>query len=1036
MRRSLSYVDAARMLGGGENAVVRALDRISGAGLNVAGFDIAGICREIVRLGDRLVTHLNERLQGMDRMTRTDRLRAAQAIIVITAYFEVLDALFAELPALSAQQLSTSERIHLAGGSADAGLRGFVEAFSRVDPTPPAPHLSPEAMRATLGTFYSGLSGRVEEFLEGLAGWHGLSQAQRSRLTSELGASVPSRAVNRYEELFRQLANDCPEFAIWAHMADHQATRAELRTGLAELESLLQSIARGRAPDHRRAALARRYRVALERPIAPAGEAPADLIIPTLGEGYVDHRFRAAEVTAAAEPGHESWWKDVPKRKDVCSFLAGYLLSPEATEAPMILLGQPGSGKSVLTRILAARLPATDFLPVRVELRQVPAESDLQAQIEFAIRDATGESVTWPRLVESADGALPVVLLDGFDELLQATGVSQTDFLLRVLAFQEREADQGRPVAVIVTSRTAVTDRARIPHGAVAVRLEPFDDSQVACWLAVWRRDNAAVLGARGLRPLPADMALRHQELAEQPLLLLMLALYDADANALQDRSAELGSTELYGRLLKEFARREIRKHASALTETDLQRAVEAELLRLSVIAFAMFNRRSQWVAEGDLDADLSALLGGRRDSPRGDTMRAGLTAAQLAVGRFFFVHESQATRDNRRLQTYEFLHATFGEFLVARLVDQVLADMLARESASSSPLRGTEDGLLHALLSFAVLTARAPIVAFLSDLLNRADAEQRAGRAGLLLRLHSAALYPRTDNTFSTYEPLRLTVTARHAAWSTNLAVLAVLTAGEITGSQLFPHDSDPAASWRNQAMMWRSQLTSEEAFGLHEFIAVDRLWDGPRRDLRLRRLDPAASQAPTDIYWTYNIPPDHPDRRGIFAWGGHNPPNLQRKSNFFCGKSDDFMTHGLLALGRAFPSVANVFVTLPDSRPASATSALLAALVAPYTQGDPADSAYHDLAYVAGELAGASNVDRDYDAYLKTALTVLLSAVELEITPASTLQPLSETLAATADDSQMSALIARLHAALRRPATDKTAAAGQPGPSQRAIS
>ena len=33
-------------------------------------------------------------------------------------------------------------------------------------------------------------------------------------------------------------------------------------------------------------------------------------------------------------------------------------------------------------------------------------------------------------------------MLDGFDELLQATGVTQTDFLLRVLAFQEREADQ------------------------------------------------------------------------------------------------------------------------------------------------------------------------------------------------------------------------------------------------------------------------------------------------------------------------------------------------------------------------------------------------------------------------------------------------------------------------------------------------------------------------------------------------------------------------------------------------------------------
>src|SRR5262249_24348601 len=172
-------------------------------------------------------------------------------------------------------------------------------------------------------------------------------------------------------------------------------------------------------------------------------------------------------------------------RDDVCRFLAGYLVSPVAQEAPLVVLGQPGSGKSVLTRILAARLPATDFLPVRVELRQVAAEADLQEQIEYAVWKATGEKLSWPRLVESRDGSLPVVMLDGFDELLQATGVSQTDFLVRVMAFQEREADQGRPLAVIVTSRTAVTDRARIPHGTVAVRLEPFDEDQVAAWLEV-----------------------------------------------------------------------------------------------------------------------------------------------------------------------------------------------------------------------------------------------------------------------------------------------------------------------------------------------------------------------------------------------------------------------------------------------------------------------------------------------------------------------------------------------------------------------
>jgi hypothetical protein len=244
----------------------------------------------------------------------------------------------------------------------------------------------------------------------------------------------------------------------------------------------------------------------------------------------------------------------------------------------------------------------------------------------------------------------------------------------------------------------------------VAVRLEPFDDGQVAAWLEVWRRSNTELLAERRLRPLPAERALLHRELAEQPLRLLMLALYDADTNALQQGSAELDSTELYGQLLREFARREIGKHAGGLADPDLEQEVDAELLRLSVAAFAMFNRRSQWVSESDLDIDLSLLLATpQAAAPQPTGFRAQLTAAQLAVGRFFFVHESQATQDDRRLQTYEFPHATFGEFLVAQLVLQILTDMLAREElAARSPFTSTYDGLLHAVLSFAALTARA----------------------------------------------------------------------------------------------------------------------------------------------------------------------------------------------------------------------------------------------------------------------------------------------------------------------------------------
>jgi hypothetical protein len=1020
MRRSLSYADAVRMLGGGDSQLVKTLDRISALGVvSVPGINLVGTCREIVRLSEQLLTRLGERLHGLDRMTRTERLRAAHAVIVLTAYFETLEQAFVELPTGFSVQLSASEEASIAGvDSASDGFRGIATALVAFEPVGPGPLRSREAMLEVLEAFYRDLSRHVVDFVSGFAAWDELGQTQRDLLRKRLRDDVAVTALGRYEQLFRRLAADCPEFGIWASVADQIATRAEFRSGLAGLERILQSIASERVPDQRRAALAQTYRAALSKPIAPAGEIPAELRIPTLGEGYINHRIRVATITASSEPAYDSWWEELPVRDDASEFLAGYLTSPQAQEAPLILLGQPGSGKSVLTRILAARLPASDFLPVRVELRQVPAEADLQEQIEHAVRNATGERLAWPRLVESGDGALPVVMLDGFDELLQATGVSQTDFLTRVLAFQEREADQGRPLAVIVTSRTAVTDRARIPQGAVAVRLEPFDQDQVTAWLEVWKRYNASRLAERDLRPLPPQLAMSHAELAEQPLLLLMLALYDADDNALQRRSAELGRTELYGRLLKEFAKRETQKHDASISDADLERSVENELLRLSMVAFAMFNRRNQWVSEGDLDTDLAALLGVTQHPRRADGLRVQLTAAQLTVGRFFFIHESQATRNETRVQTYEFLHATFGEFLVARLVTQVLTDMLTRESTGLNvPIRGTDDGLLHALLSFAALTARAPIVAFLRDLLASLTGRQRTELADLLLRLHAGALFARTESTYGGYQPLPLTVTARHSAWSTNLALLAVLTAGSVTGTQLFPQEADPAVAWRSQAMMWRSQLSNDEWFGLHDTLALTRIWNGGNRDIRLfvRPGQPVADAE--DMYWTYNIPPGHPDRTGIFTWVGHSPPMLERKATFTCGKSDDVMIHALHPLGVVFPSLANVFVTVEPDRPISATRALLAALVTQHDRVGGADDACLDLARVTGRLSQATNAATEYGAYLKTALSVLLAAVEAGAASAATLQPLAELPdISDAGDAQLRALVRRL-ASLRSP-------------------
>ena len=268
MRRSLSYADAVRMLGGGEIALVKVLDRFSAVGLLVLpGIDLVAACRELVRAGDELLTRFGERLRGMDRMTRTERLRAAHAIVVLTAYFDTLQDLFADLPPGYPVRIATADQVSLAGGPADAGLRGIADVLVSVVPVQPASAQSHEARLTLLHGFYADISGHVAAFVTGQAAWDGLGDEQRDQLVGRLRGSVPGLAVGRYEELFRRLAGECPEFGIWADMFEHQATRAELRNGLAGLEDLLASIACERVPGQRLEALARTYRAALAKPL-------------------------------------------------------------------------------------------------------------------------------------------------------------------------------------------------------------------------------------------------------------------------------------------------------------------------------------------------------------------------------------------------------------------------------------------------------------------------------------------------------------------------------------------------------------------------------------------------------------------------------------------------------------------------------------------------------------------------------------------------------------------------------------------------
>ncbi|MGW4059594.1 NACHT domain-containing protein [Amycolatopsis sp. NPDC004747] len=946
MARGLCFRDAVRLLGGADNRTVAALDKLAGGALLVAaaaGVDFAlGLFdpkAEFARLTGDLASGLRDRLSGLGRAERSHRLTAAHAVAVLAAFFEVLSEI--ELPRDLRLDRADQLRVALDSPPVARRLDRLLAAVVADDIPIPAPHRPHEAVLESLGHYYGQLATRTRDFLAGLAGWDRLDETERARLELRL-AELRSRAVTRYEAHFRRLATEFPEFAFWAGLLDHQATRAavnDLGAGLAGLERALAALAPTPPVAH---PLRLAHRDALDRPMISIRDVPDGLHIPALGEAYVTPRFRVAEAGVSDQIASERWWSDRKVRADLPAFLAGHLTAPHATLAPLLVLGQPGAGKSILTQVLAARLATAEYLVVRVVLREVQVEADLQSHLEEAVRNATGEDLTWPALAREAAGALPVVLLDGFDELLQATGASQSDYLERVAEFQRREAALGRPVVVLVTSRTAVADRARPVGGMIVVRLEPFDAGQVAQWLDVWNRANEPYFTANGLCPLTAEVVAPHADLAGQPLMLFMLALYDADDNSLQHHDVALGQAELYEQLLGRFAAREVLKSGGGLTAAGFHQATEQELLRLSVAAFAMFNRTRQWVTEAELDADLAALL----TAPQRPTaeLRATLTAAQLMFGRFYFIHETQAVQDDRRLRTYEFLHATFGEYLVGRLVTEELRDLTAAARAMGHRGRPgvLDDSFLHALLSFAPLVMRETTVSFIGERLATVAETDRAVLRELLLSLARQALQARHTDAFAGYRPRPATQPERHAAYSVNLTILLVLVSGRLSVDELFPDAAEPVDAWRRLTLLWRSQLPGEGWKALIHRFTVERAWQGERRTAFVVPSEAASPGWEPDTYWTYGrYWPGHPTRPvepyQRLGWYEGTFGYLRNQGRFQCEADDDVVVH---ALDPFHPGLSAAVFTFHHGgvlpRPVSGAHALIALWLAATSPGD----------------------------------------------------------------------------------------------------
>lgn len=855
-------------------------------GINLLA-DLLGVKDGISQLSKRILEMVS-RKRDEDSLSRMLRMEVVYNLMCYTAFFEAVQRSFPEI--VKQAQLKPSEKLSLSKAALE---RLTLSSNQKIFESPEYLAFELKASRVTLPhpietftiqkekiiRFYEELTKGFIAFIGCLSLWDSINETQRTQIRT-IAYTLPTSSLKYFEAQYYVLATKFEEFYVWSNLHEHEETKANLQNlstymqkqvelsqlsrqktdiGFSELSKIIDLIPKrvdAIQADTAIQELENRYRYNVNEPIIKEIGDQADPLTveyPKKSEIFIPQSFKAIRYDKKNRLEDEATWRNIPPRNDLGTFLLNYLSSPYSYLSPLIVLGHPGSGKSLLTEMLAARLICPFFTPIRVVLRDINAEHEISKQIEEQINTLTGGNLSWATLTKQFQEKPALVLLDGYDELLQASGIVFAAYLQSVHKFQEDQISLGRqPVRVIVTSRITLIDKAVIPSGATIVRLLEFDESQRNAWISVWNSKNERYFQHTGNKPF--EIPKRDKKilaLAEQPLLLLMLALYDFDNNQLREKKG-LDQTVLYHSILRWFIERERRKAPEflAIPENDQHASIEWELQRLGVAAIGMFNRRSFHITLSQINADL-AFFG--LEHNKQITSGRALSEADLLIGGFFFIHESKSIYGQENLSesnidyAFEFLHNTFGEFLTADFILQIIIHeaSVIHEFGKSEKLLAelnkklmTENGLRKewfANLMYAPLFSRPVILTMMREWLKHRLVQAEFSKEDFLKsldkiistqidRLFTANVLPSMMTQKEQLSFGTLPLIGYMAIYSLNLILLrAIISEDGFTFNEgSLKEYEDGTKAWERMTYLWRSWFSLERLDGLAAIVVT----------------------------------------------------------------------------------------------------------------------------------------------------------------------------------------------------------------------
>lgn len=692
------------------NEVLDGLSALSGAtilllGLKCASGDISAFLNALM-IKDQLINIgkciLNKIIEGKTNEydKRINQMQWAYSIIYYTAFFDVLDEQMPE-EMRKVIGLSLGEKKNI---FQDADFEKKEKEDSSIDAEIFFPNIvyGYANIEEHLENLYKSMCEGLRKFVHMLS-FEETSSEQSILEFNDLVKKLPKLAIERFKGQYLYLASNFNEFYIYMEIEEEKIkmihveelykniisigcdTNKKIDVGLEYLENIMLDLPEKIHEDKVKnivSALIEKYKGDIDKPIIDSKSDDEKLKYPSIYKAFIPQSYKILEYSGAERLEKVETWINQKECNDMDSFWAKYYISHYSLENLLLILGEPGGGKSLLTKILCARMSDNNNIFVRIPLREVSVEKEIEDIVCEQIQkdgDASEPLPTYKWFAENFRYNPITLVFDGYDEVLQATGGVYRNFLKKILKFQEQCSERHRPVRIVVTSRETLIDKADIPIGTVVLKLLEFNEKQREQWIEIWNQNNDEIFKREHINSfkLPKNNS-SIDELSRQPLLLLMLAIYDANIeegiNCL-GREENLNRTKLYNELLRRFIRRELKKGPRGnevsyeeSTEKDKETMVNLEMEKLGIAALGMFIRGKLSLKVSEMERDLVYM---ESQTPTYKNVGRMLSNAEEFFGSFFFIHDSQsgnAETEDKEV-AFEFLHKTFYEFLVADLV-------------------------------------------------------------------------------------------------------------------------------------------------------------------------------------------------------------------------------------------------------------------------------------------------------------------------------------------------------------------------------